>query len=88
MTARGWFCEAYGGDVPSMTELCFVEAAAGRCPDRETCGAKMQAERQRVFDVIQTGAAAGDPDMAYLAGEFTSPDQLLNAEPDDDPPAT
>jgi len=72
-------CEAYG-PAPEMgvAALCFFANPGSRvCAGPSVCHTRMTAERQRVFARIQEMAAAGDPDGAYLAGEFTSPDQLL-----------
>ncbi len=71
-------CEAYGPEGRRMNALCFVAEPGRRaCVSQDECHKVMTAERQRVYARIQEGAAAGDPDMAYLAGEFTSPEQLL-----------
>lgn len=75
---RGWNCTAYGPDLP-MPDPCFFEAVQV-CGSLDECRRRMKAERQRVFDRIQERAAAGDPAFTYLAAEFTSPEQLLNAE--------
>lgn len=77
--AEDWDCEAYGPEGRGLGALCFVSGALGKraCASPDECHQVMAAERQRVFDRIQEGAAAGDPDMAYLAGEFTSPEQIL-----------
>lgn len=76
--ADGWDCEAYGPGGRDFGALCFVagEAGARVCWSPLECHLTMAAERQRVWQLIQE-RAAGDPDMAYLAGEFTEPEQLL-----------
>jgi hypothetical protein len=82
-TAAGqdWDCTAYGPEARPSGALCFFAASYARtCPSLGACRTRMAAERQRVFDLIQEKGAAGDETMAYLAGEFTSPDQILNAE--------
>lgn len=74
-----WPCEAYGPKGRELGALCFVSGEPGKraCASRDECHRVMTAERERVFQRIQEGAAAGDPDMVYLAGEFTRPGQLL-----------
>jgi hypothetical protein len=75
-----WACDAYGPDpeVRAAGALCFFADTGKRlCASLEECREKMTAERQRVWQRIQDGAARGEPDMVYLAGEFTGPDQLL-----------
>ncbi len=73
-----WLCEAYGPEGREHGVLCFIAEPGERaCASQAECHEVMTAERQRVFRRIQEGAAAGSPDMAYLAGEFTSPGQLL-----------
>lgn len=71
--ATRFTCEAYG-DVDLG---CFIAPAAYHCPTAEVCHANMQAERARVFRLIQEKAAAGDELGTFLAASFTSPDQLL-----------
>lgn len=44
----------------------------------------MCGQRQRVFHRINELAAHGDDDAAYLAGEFTHPEQLLGGGGDDE----
>lgn len=81
MSATAWSCEAYGDD-PELREIgamCFRSAGPRVCQDLAECGGVMAAERRRVFSRIQELAAGGDPVAVYLAEEFTSPDQLLNA---------
>ena len=72
-------CDAYGPDGREVGALCFLSGELNTrvCASHAECTAAMTAERQRVFQRIQDGAARGDPDMVYLAGEFTSPEQLL-----------
>ena len=79
MTGGDWDCDAYGPDGREAGALCFlaVELNTRVCTSHAECTAAMTAERRRVFQRIQDGAARGDPDMVYLAGEFTSPEQLL-----------
>jgi len=75
-----WPCDAYGPDpeVRAAGALCFFADTGKRlCASPEECREKMTAERQRVWQRIQDGAARGEPDMVYLAGEFTRPEQLL-----------
>jgi hypothetical protein len=57
----------------------FFGAAFGKrvCASLTGCREKMAAERLRVWQRIQAGAARGEPDMVYLAGEFSGPEQLL-----------
>lgn len=82
--SKGWDCEGYGEDLPAeLGDLCF-HSAAGRCADQAQCHARMVGTRQKMFRRINELAAAGDPDFEYLAGEFSSPSQLLNAD-DDEP---
>lgn len=71
-------CEAYGPEGREFGALCFTAGPGERsCQSPGECHAVMDAERMRVFRRISEMAAAGDPVAAYLAGEFTSPDQLL-----------
>jgi hypothetical protein len=44
----------------------------------------MAAERRRVFRRISERAASGDQTMAFLEGEFSSPEQLLGGGQDQD----
>src|SRR5256885_753496 len=80
-TDNTWPCEAYGPAGTEVGALCFLADVGTRvCTSPDECARVMAAERRRIFDVIQTKAAAeGDDDgpFTYLAGEFTSPDQLL-----------
>lgn len=80
-----WPCEAYGAEGLEFGAFCFVggEMPQNRwCVAQAECHAVMQSERQRVFDRLGELAGTGDPDMVWLAGQFTSPEQLLNAAPD------
>jgi hypothetical protein len=74
----GFDCTAYGPKGREIHALCFFAASGTRsCASLEECREKMTAERQRVWQRIQDGAARGEPDMVYLAGEFQGPEQLL-----------
>jgi hypothetical protein len=80
MLSGMWDCEAYGPEGVKVGALCFFGSdGQRRCDSPETCSVEMAGERQRIFSYIQEKAAAGHPDFVYLAGEFSSPDQLLNA---------
>jgi len=71
-------CEAYGPDGRAVGAICFFAAPGKRvCTSQAACREAMTAERRRVWRRIQDGAARGEPDMVYLAGEFTSAEQLL-----------
>jgi hypothetical protein len=73
-----WDCEAYGPGGTQVKALCFFADTGKRlCVSLQECRERMTAERQRVWQRIQDGAARGEPDMAYLAGEFSDPGQLL-----------
>ena len=74
-----WVCAAYGADGRGIGAVCFVsgELHVRVCASLAECRRVMAAERQHVFDRIREGAAAGDPDMVFLAGEFAGPDELL-----------
>jgi len=73
-----WDCDAYGPEGRAVGALCFFAGSGGRtCASLEECRSKMTAERRWVWQQIQDGAARGDPDMVFLAGEFTGPEQLL-----------
>jgi len=74
-----WDCEAYGPDGEAVGALCFIAGELGErvCPDVEACHRTMAGERGRVYDRIQALAAAGDEMGVFLAGEFTSPEQIL-----------
>jgi len=73
-------CEAYGPDGRDFGALCFFAAGLNTrvCSSLAACHEAMAAERRRVWQRIQDGAARGEPDMVYLAGEFTSAEQLLS----------
>lgn len=86
-----WWCEAYGPppeeDGSVWTDdagwpRCFLspDPALRRCASAQVCAEAMAAERQRVFGVIQEGAADGDPTMRLLAGEFPTPGTLLGGD--------
>jgi hypothetical protein len=78
-----WSCEAYGPDGAEVGALCFVAEPGQRaCADASECARTMAPERQRLFGRMQEMAAAGDETGVYLAGEFTSPDQLLGGAGD------
>ena len=78
-------CEAYGPEGREISALCFFAGTGERaCASPGECRGKMDAERRRVWQRIQDGAARGDPDMVYLAGEFTGPGQLLGGGSDED----
>lgn len=73
-----WDCEAYGPEGIDVGALCFLAEQGHRaCASKVECRIVMTEQRQRVFNRIQELAATGNPDFIYLAGEFTSPDQLL-----------
>jgi hypothetical protein len=74
----GWDCEAYGPVGREIGALCFFAADGERiCDGLDDCRRVMAAERRRVFQRIQELAARGDWTAAWLAKEFTSPEQLL-----------
>jgi hypothetical protein len=73
-----WDCEAYGPEGIDVGALCFLAEQGERaCVSRVMCRLVVTGERQRMFSRIQELAAQGDETGTYLAGEFTSPDQLL-----------
>jgi hypothetical protein len=76
-------CEAYGPDGATFGALCFVSGETGVrvCADLAECRQVMTAERRRVFRRIHELAAGGDETAAYLAEEFTRPEQLLGGAP-------
>lgn len=77
-------CEAYGPEGREVGALCFFAASGKRtCASLTVCRERMTAERHRVWQRIQDGAARGDPDMVYLAGEFSGPEQLLGGGTDE-----
>ena len=83
--AGDWDCSAYGSEGRRFGALCFVSGALGKrvCASQAACRDVMAAERRRVFRRIQEGAADGQPDMAYLAEEFSDPEQLLGGGSDE-----
>lgn len=74
-----WDCEAYGPEGTEIGALCFFSPEKGKreCASVQICHLRMTVERQRVYGRIQEMAAEGDPVGEYLAGEITSPEQLL-----------
>ena len=71
-------CDAYGPEGREVGATCFFAASGKRlCATLAECQEKMTAERQRVWQHIQDGAARGEPDMVYLAAEFSGPEKLL-----------
>lgn len=95
MSAPDWPCEAYGPEGLEHGARCFMAAGTGVlpafspgaarvCGSPAACHENMAAERQRVFQRIQELAAGGDPIGLELAEEFTSPEQLLGGDPDED----
>jgi hypothetical protein len=80
----GWDCEAYGPDVREIGAVCFVSGELGKrvCGGHAECHQVMAAERRRVFRRISEGAAGGDQTMAFLEGEFSSPEQILGGGQD------
>jgi hypothetical protein len=77
--ALSWDCEAYGPHIGIGYALCFfAEPGERECASVAVCHSRMAAERLQVFNRIHDRAAAGDPNAIYLAGEFASPEQLLN----------
>lgn len=84
--ADDFSCEAYGADLAALGALCFFSGALGGrvCADPGECHRAIAAERQRVFRRIQELAASGDETAAYLAGEFTRPEQLLGGSGQDE----
>jgi hypothetical protein len=82
--AAAWVCEAYGPESVEFGALCFRtgELAKRVCADQAECHQVMAAERRRVFRRISERAAAGDPAMAWLEGEFSSPEQMLGGGQD------
>lgn len=78
LSMETWDCEAYGPDGTDVGALCFfAEQGQRACVSQAMCRLSMAGERQRMFDRIHALASQGDPEFVYLAGEFTSPDQLL-----------
>jgi hypothetical protein len=73
-----WSCEAYGPEAAGAGALCFASEPGTRaCATQAACHRVMAAERRRVFRRISEGAASGDQTMAFLEGEFSSPEQIL-----------
>lgn len=74
-----WPCDAYGPDGIRHGALCFASGEPGSrvCASPGQCREVMTGQRQRVFRRISELAAAGDETAVFLAGEFTSPEQLL-----------
>jgi hypothetical protein len=79
-----WDCEAYGPEGADFGALCFRSGELGKrvCGDQDECHQVMAAERRRVFRRISERAASGDQTMAFLEGEFSSPEQLLGGGQD------
>lgn len=77
-----WACEAYGDDGLAFGALCFVGGGPGlrTCAHLDECREVMAGQRRGVFRRINELAAQGDETGIYLAGEFTHPDQLLDAD--------
>lgn len=86
MADDDWACEAYGPEIADIGAVCFRSGELGKrvCADLAECRAAMAAERRRVFRRINELAAAGNADMAHLAEEFTSPEQLLGGGQDEE----
>lgn len=87
-TPDHWDCDAYGPEGTTVGALCFLAPANQRiCQTRAECTGRMIVARNRTFNRIHELATAGEPTMQYLAGQFTSPDQILggpDTPPDDD----
>lgn len=81
-----WTCEAYDAELEAATgaRCFFAEPGERACHTQAECTTAMAAERQRVHRQIRELAAHGDETSAFLAEEFTNPQQLLNGA-DDDP---
>jgi hypothetical protein len=79
MTAE-WPCEAYGPEGAEFGAICFMSAVPGirLCKSAEVCAAQMDGQRRQAHARIQALAERGDPVGQYLAGEFPTPDMLLN----------
>jgi hypothetical protein len=77
--STGFECTAYGPEGRESGAVCFFggELQERSCASLDECASRMAAERQRVFARIQELAADGDEVGVYLAGEFTSPEDLL-----------
>ncbi|WP_433574175.1 hypothetical protein [Nocardia brasiliensis] len=72
-----WYCEAYGPELAEIATCFFAEARGHACTDAEECGRLMAAQRQQLLARINEMAAHGDETGAYLASQFTHPEQLL-----------
>lgn len=82
-----WYCEAYGPEGERVGATCFFGTHGVRdCASRAICTHRLVLERQATFARINELAAAGDPDMIYLAEVFTSPEQLLGGGHDSTAP--
>ncbi len=81
-----WDCQAYGPEGTTIGALCFFSPELGSrvCCTQGECQDRLNVERRLVFDRIQDMAAAGDPVGEYLAGEFTTPGQILGGGQDQD----
>lgn len=78
-----WDCEAYGSDpavIATGARCYFAEPHQRKCLDRTQCARAMAAERELVYGRITEMAANGDETGIYLAEQFDSPDQILNAD--------
>jgi hypothetical protein len=75
-----WPCEAYGPEGFEFGAICFMSAVPGTrlCKDAGMCGLQMAHQRREAHARMSRLAAEGDPVMQYLAGEFPTPDTLLN----------
>lgn len=72
-----WDCEAYGAEGAAVDALCFFADLGERvCSTTAECHSLLASERRRIFGRIRM-LAAGDEAWAHLAGQFTSPEQLL-----------
>lgn len=82
-----WVCEAYGPEGVEVGALCFFAGDLGGrvCASAGVCHERMADERRRVFQRINELAAAGDPVMEHLAGEFPAPGDLLDGTKPDAP---
>lgn len=77
-----WVCEVYGEAGESIGAVCFF--AFDPCLNLRECHKRMTATRQKIWSRIQELAAAGDLTGVYLAGEISSPDEILNGRDDVD----
>lgn len=75
---QDWQCAAYGEGGPHD---CFV-GLGQPCANRQQCTDRMADVRQRVYRGIQERAAAGDPTMATLANDYTSPVDIFPSDDD------